>query len=186
MSRYANGYSPLYSPVRYPAITTVGYGEITPRSFLGRLVTLPLLVFGLLLIALPTFVLGREFSLVWDMMKENQVRLSELTTRERPLSFFSNHQVTTEEDYIPASPHLQRIRGAPSVLSVDRIPEDLRLPHSISRRRRSSLEQAELSSQISELRATVEMQSEMIRRIVDNLEGKGKQRMDGGGESTWS
>ncbi|KAF7978650.1 hypothetical protein HWV62_45162 [Athelia sp. TMB] len=49
-------------------ITTVGYGEITPRSFLGRLVTLPLLVFGLLLIALPSFVLGREFSLVWEKM----------------------------------------------------------------------------------------------------------------------
>ncbi|TRM57876.1 hypothetical protein BD626DRAFT_464267 [Schizophyllum amplum] len=49
-------------------ITTVGYGEITPRSFLGRLVTLPLLVFGLLLIALPSFVLGREFSLVWERM----------------------------------------------------------------------------------------------------------------------
>lgn len=58
----------------FPAITTVGYGEITPRSFLGRLITLPLLVFGLLLIALPTFVLGREFSLVWELMEENQVR----------------------------------------------------------------------------------------------------------------
>ncbi|OBZ68882.1 Potassium voltage-gated channel subfamily B member 1 [Grifola frondosa] len=53
-------------------ITTVGYGEITPRSFLGRLITLPLLVFGLLLIALPTFVLGREFSIVWELMRENQ------------------------------------------------------------------------------------------------------------------
>ncbi|KAF5362705.1 hypothetical protein D9758_011700 [Tetrapyrgos nigripes] len=49
-------------------ITTVGYGEITPRSFLGRLLTLPLLVFGLLLIALPSFVLGREFAIVWEGM----------------------------------------------------------------------------------------------------------------------
>ncbi|KAH8113613.1 voltage-gated potassium channel [Phellopilus nigrolimitatus] len=49
-------------------ITTVGYGEITPRSFLGRLLTVPLLVCGLLLIALPSFVLGREFSVVWDRM----------------------------------------------------------------------------------------------------------------------
>ena len=56
------------------AITTVGYGEITPRSFLGRLITIPLLVFGLLLIALPTFVLGREFSSIWDTMKEDQVQ----------------------------------------------------------------------------------------------------------------
>lgn len=53
-------------------ITTVGYGEITPRSFLGRLVTLPLLVFGLLLIALPSFVLGREFSIVWEKMTSQQ------------------------------------------------------------------------------------------------------------------
>jgi hypothetical protein len=58
-----------------PAITTVGYGEITPRSFLGRLITLPLLVFGLLLIALPSFVLGREFSLVWEKMTSDQVLL---------------------------------------------------------------------------------------------------------------
>ncbi|KAG9003097.1 hypothetical protein FRB94_003358 [Tulasnella sp. JGI-2019a] len=49
-------------------ITTVGYGEITPRSFFGRLVTVPLLMFGLLLIALPSFVLGREFSNLWEGM----------------------------------------------------------------------------------------------------------------------
>jgi len=58
-------------------ITTVGYGEITPRSFLGRLVTLPLLVFGLLLIALPSFVLGREFSIVWEKMTYKQSQQDE-------------------------------------------------------------------------------------------------------------
>ncbi|KAG6867230.1 hypothetical protein C0993_005379 [Termitomyces sp. T159_Od127] len=60
------------------AITTVGYGEITPRSFLGRLITLPILVFGLLLITLPSFVLGREFSIVWEQMtaRQNQTELS--------------------------------------------------------------------------------------------------------------
>jgi len=56
----------------HTAITTVGYGEITPRSFLGKMITLPLLVFGLLLIALPSFVLGREFSLVWEEMTRTQ------------------------------------------------------------------------------------------------------------------
>ncbi|KAG6876750.1 hypothetical protein C0992_011955 [Termitomyces sp. T32_za158] len=54
-------------------ITTVGYGEITPRSFLGRLITLPILVFGLLLITLPSFVLGREFSIVWEQMTARQL-----------------------------------------------------------------------------------------------------------------
>ena len=55
-------------PHSHTAISTVGYGEITPRSIFGRLVTLPLLLFGLLLIALPSFVLGREFSMVWNEM----------------------------------------------------------------------------------------------------------------------
>jgi len=57
-----------WGPHSHTAISTVGYGEITPRSFFGRLVTLPLLLFGLLLIALPSFVLGREFSIVWNEM----------------------------------------------------------------------------------------------------------------------
>ena len=51
------------------AITTVGYGEVIPRSVLGRLFTVPLLVFGLLLIALPSFVLGRNFAIVFDAMQ---------------------------------------------------------------------------------------------------------------------
>lgn len=45
------------------------YGEIVPKSTLGRLVTVPLLVFGLLLIALPSFVLGRNFATVWDALR---------------------------------------------------------------------------------------------------------------------
>lgn len=61
------------------AITTVGYGEITPRSFLGRLITVPLLAFGLLLIALPSFVLGREFSIVWDQMTHGEVSIFDFT-----------------------------------------------------------------------------------------------------------
>ncbi|THU89206.1 voltage-gated potassium channel, partial [Dendrothele bispora CBS 962.96] len=56
-------------------ITTVGYGELTPVSLLGRLFTIPLLVFGLLLIALPSFVLGREFAVVWEgMMMRSSTR----------------------------------------------------------------------------------------------------------------
>ncbi|KAG9048633.1 hypothetical protein FS837_012342 [Tulasnella sp. UAMH 9824] len=69
-------------------ITTVGYGEIIPRSFLGRLIAVPLLMFGLILIALPSFVLGREFSVVWEGMGGTKMlRLSsdgqESTNRHR-------------------------------------------------------------------------------------------------------
>jgi voltage-gated potassium channel Kch len=49
-------------------MSTVGYGDVVPRSMLGKLLTVPLLMFGLLLIALPSFVLGRNFAIVFDAM----------------------------------------------------------------------------------------------------------------------
>jgi len=49
-------------------MSTVGYGEVVPKSFLGKVLTVPLLMFGLLLIALPSFVLGRNFAIVFDAM----------------------------------------------------------------------------------------------------------------------
>ncbi|KAG8897909.1 hypothetical protein FRB99_007799, partial [Tulasnella sp. 403] len=64
-------------------ITTVGYGEIIPRSFLGRLITIPLLMFGLLLIALPSFVLGREFSSVWEGMGGSKLTMTRFTNWQK-------------------------------------------------------------------------------------------------------
>ncbi|KAK7037927.1 potassium voltage-gated channel subfamily B member 2 [Favolaschia claudopus] len=130
------------------AITTVGYGEITPRSFLGRLVTIPLLVFGLLLIALPSFVLGREFSLVWEKM-----------TRE------ASHS----EPQSPMSPFMSRRRGRQPIPTHPHHPSDLS-------NRKLAHNQTELSKQIVELRGVVEMQGELIRRLVTAIEGKGKSR----------
>ncbi|KAJ7940321.1 hypothetical protein B0H13DRAFT_1937566 [Mycena leptocephala] len=134
-------------------ITTVGYGEITPRSFLGRLVTLPLLVFGLLLIALPSFVLGREFSLVWERM-----------THDSPQS----------EPQSPMSPFIQRRRerGRPDPFFASHNPT---LPSDLSNRKLAH-NQTELSKQISELRGVVEAQGQLIARLATALEGKGKAR----------
>ncbi|KAF9264095.1 voltage-gated potassium channel [Marasmius fiardii PR-910] len=126
-------------------ITTVGYGEITPRSFLGRLVTLPLLVFGLLLIALPSFVLGREFSLVWEKM--------------------SSKNSVHEDDYHDLDSFIHH-RHSP-LLNRERDLSNLKLAKN----------QTELSKQISELRDTVELQGEMIKRLLEALE-KGKQRAE--------
>ncbi|KAJ7721537.1 hypothetical protein DFH07DRAFT_297131 [Mycena maculata] len=131
-------------------ITTVGYGEITPRSFLGRLVTLPLLVFGLLLIALPSFVLGREFSLVWERM-----------TRDSPQS----------EPQSPISPLIRRARDPAFFPSRSQPPSDLS-------NRKLAHNQTELSKQIAELRGVVEAQGHLITRLVATLEGKGKARAE--------
>jgi len=129
-------------------ITTVGYGEITPRSFLGRLVTLPLLVFGLLLIALPSFVLGREFSLVWERMA---------------------HDSPHSEPQSPTSPFTRRDRGFFPSSRSQPPPSDLS-------NRKLAHNQTELSKQIAELRGVVEAQGQLITRLVSVLEGKGKAR----------
>ncbi|KAH9889956.1 voltage-gated potassium channel [Cubamyces lactineus] len=149
-------------------ITTVGYGEITPRSFLGRLITLPLLVFGLLLIALPTFVLGREFSLVWELMEENQK------------TYEAEDDAEAINDPL-ASPMLSRSRSVRDLASTTGLWQHAQ--EEITRTRRVSgnpppmartQSQAELTAQIAELRAKVDAQEEMLRRIMDAVEGRGK------------
>ncbi|KAI0923162.1 hypothetical protein AcV7_005749 [Taiwanofungus camphoratus] len=142
-------------------ITTVGYGEITPHSFLGRLITLPLLVFGLLLIALPTFVLGREFSIVWELMKENQQSSEQIfDARMDPI----DSPILTRRSIDP--------RGESTMWRHSREEE----PH-----RRQYATEVDLSTQIADLKATVEMQGAMIRSMMDMLEGKGKQRVQESG-----
>ncbi|KAL0067334.1 hypothetical protein AAF712_005561 [Marasmius tenuissimus] len=121
-------------------ITTVGYGEITPRSFLGRLVTLPLLVFGLLLIALPSFVLGREFSLVWEKM--------------------SSKRSEDEDVYHDMDSPVQHRRPLPNVNAGNGDLSNMKLAQN----------QTELSNQISELRDTVELQGVLIKRLLAALE----------------
>ncbi|KAH7885584.1 hypothetical protein F5I97DRAFT_1810902 [Phlebopus sp. FC_14] len=126
-------------------ITTVGYGEITPRSILGRLITVPLLAFGLLLIALPSFVLGREFSIVWEQMThgENGEVLEEVGAHTTP---FTSHR---------------RLASQPE-------------PSGGISNRKLAQNQTELSQQISELRGTIELQGEMIKKLLTVLEGQAK------------
>jgi len=134
----------------------VGYGEITPRSFLGRLVTLPLLVFGLLLIALPSFVLGREFTIVWEILSKEGVCFLSLDHRHYagPIS----RMIQDRYEDLLRGPAIGR-GGTTTDLSNFKLAEN----------------QTELSKQISELRTTVEEQGILLRRLLDAVE-KGKQR----------
>ncbi|TBU61952.1 voltage-gated potassium channel [Dichomitus squalens] len=158
-------------------ITTVGYGEITPRSFLGRLITLPLLVFGLLLIALPTFVLGREFSIVWEFMEEAQ------KTREQDQDIDPFHDPLASP--LLSSRHTQGIAAATASL-WRHAAEEATLPRpsrvasssgavhgSPNPAASSDHTQAGLSTQLAELRAKVDAQEEILRRIMAAVEGPG-------------
>ncbi|OWT42211.1 hypothetical protein J008_00982 [Cryptococcus neoformans] len=85
-------------------MSTVGYGEVVPKSFLGKLLTIPLLMFGLLLIALPSFVLGRNFAIVFDAMTR---QLPKNVSSRMPTPRESIEQTTTtpaSTDNIPLLP----------------------------------------------------------------------------------
>lgn len=64
-------------------MSTVGYGDVVPRSMLGKLLTVPLLMFGLLLIALPSFVLGRNFAIVFDAMNKQAPKMMSVDNTPR-------------------------------------------------------------------------------------------------------
>jgi hypothetical protein len=101
------------------AITTVGYGEIIPRSFLGRLITIPLLLFGLLLIALPSFVLGREFAIVWEEMGAGVVQsLSNGPDSIGAVEFDAEHLEVEER---PEQAQGHRSRHRPGIGSQSRV-----------------------------------------------------------------
>lgn len=64
------------------------------------------------------------------------------------------------------------------------------MPLGSMNRRQTERDRAELVSQISDLRATVEAQGHLIRRMMDMLDGKGKQKAvqfeDERSSSPWS
>ncbi|GAN00624.1 voltage-gated potassium channel [Mucor ambiguus] len=53
-------------------ITTTGYGDMVPTTFIGKLITFPAMMFGVLLIALPSIIVGRNFTIVWESMRRRQ------------------------------------------------------------------------------------------------------------------
>merc|ERR1711933_497311 len=55
-------------------ITTVGYGDTYPVTLQGRLVASVCMVCGILSVALPTTVLGVEFSNVFEMSRLDRAR----------------------------------------------------------------------------------------------------------------
>jgi hypothetical protein len=50
-------------------ITTVGLGDVWPQTVPGKMLSFPLMLFGLLIIALPSIVLGKNFAEAWLWLK---------------------------------------------------------------------------------------------------------------------
>ena len=54
-------------------LSTVGYGDISPVTPLGKFLTVPIIVAGLLFMAMPISIVGNNFTVIWE---ERQVCLA--------------------------------------------------------------------------------------------------------------
>lgn len=53
-------------------ITTVGLGDIHPKTSLGKAIAMPLMMISLLIIALPSIVIGRNFAESWAWLRSTR------------------------------------------------------------------------------------------------------------------
>ncbi|KAJ2559788.1 hypothetical protein EV175_000173 [Coemansia sp. RSA 1933] len=51
-------------------LTTTGFGDMVPTTFFGKLVSFPMMISGILLIALPSIIVGRNFTQVWEAARK--------------------------------------------------------------------------------------------------------------------
>ena len=47
-------------------LSTVGYGDMAPETVLGRLVTVPIIITGVLFMAMPISIVGNNFTVTWE------------------------------------------------------------------------------------------------------------------------
>ncbi|KAF9418406.1 hypothetical protein BGZ94_009702 [Podila epigama] len=85
-------------------ITTTGYGDMVPTTFIGKVISFPAMMCGVLLITLPSIIIGRNFTLVWEAMqrykRQAAANLREIdnpsTDADSRHSFESNHSFGDE------------------------------------------------------------------------------------------
>jgi len=124
-------------------------------------------MFGLLLITLPSFVLGREFSLAWESMTRKLVSVRHVCfsyLSQRPQNADQQRQEHDPEDG-PESP-IEPTSGRSYHVRIPSLPKDLT-------NRKLAQNQTELSRQIAELRIMVEAQGRTLEQLLDVL-SKGK------------
>jgi hypothetical protein len=65
-------------------ITTTGYGDMVPTTFVGKLISFPAMMCGILLITLPSIIIGRNFTLVWETMQQYRRQAAANTREQNP------------------------------------------------------------------------------------------------------
>ncbi|KAJ1796623.1 hypothetical protein LPJ59_003637 [Coemansia sp. RSA 2399] len=65
-------------------LTTTGFGDMVPTTFFGKLVSFPMMISGILLIALPSIIVGRNFTQVWEAARKYRFQRSALSRPQHP------------------------------------------------------------------------------------------------------
>ncbi|KAI8050273.1 hypothetical protein BDF22DRAFT_696383 [Syncephalis plumigaleata] len=132
-------------------ITTTGYGDMVPQTFIGKLIAFPAMMMGILVInRSPLHYCGRNFTIVWETMKERQlhnpghhVSIKDLET--------DNYQSETR----------RRISG-----SVRGSRHSSHLNDAVSE---NSEEINQLRTQVTELTALCQQNQEMLQQLMKLL-----------------
>ncbi|KAF9203006.1 hypothetical protein BGZ49_006885 [Haplosporangium sp. Z 27] len=88
-------------------ITTTGYGDMVPTTFVGKLISFPAMMCGVLLITLPSIIIGRNFTLVWEAMQRYRRqavannRVADDSSNNQPRESFESHHSYESEAVRP-------------------------------------------------------------------------------------
>ncbi|KAJ2675206.1 hypothetical protein GGI25_004046 [Coemansia spiralis] len=73
-------------------LTTTGFGDMVPTTFIGKLVSFPMMIAGILLIALPSIIVGRNFTQVWDAARKYRLQRSNVRVQRIGESLIEDEQ----------------------------------------------------------------------------------------------
>ncbi|KAJ1974212.1 hypothetical protein H4R35_003719 [Dimargaris xerosporica] len=74
------------------ALTTTGFGDVAPKTAGGKAMAFPLMMTGILLISIPSIIVGREFTVVWQAMKLRRRREAQLAQQREQQAKHREHR----------------------------------------------------------------------------------------------
>ena len=85
-------------------MTTVGYGDVVPTQPLGKILAAIVMIFGILVIALPITVIGSNFSSIYAKFTEEAGMNASDLEAEKLEGILEGDEDEDEDDDVPKTP----------------------------------------------------------------------------------
>ncbi|KAJ1738649.1 hypothetical protein LPJ55_005584 [Coemansia sp. RSA 990] len=89
-------------------LTTTGFGDMVPTTFIGKLVSFPMMIAGILLIALPSIIVGRNFTQVWEAARKLRSQRPNLRPSRMGESLVTDDNESSFSTYTPRRRRLRK------------------------------------------------------------------------------